>query len=135
MPDEIITVEWIATAQSMLTTIQKIDAKIERQEKMMQKLTDTSKKGADAAAGSFNKLEQELKQNEAALAGLQIGTKAFADQKKKVDELRASFSGAKQAMASSQSTLSSLGSTAIPKLGGLAAGMAGFKIVLEAAIA
>jgi hypothetical protein len=119
----------------MLTTIQKIDAKIERQEKMMQKLTDTSKKGADAAAGSFNKLEQELKQNEAALAGLQIGTKAFADQKKKVDELRASFNGAKQAMASSQSTLSSLGSTAIQKLGGLAAGMAGFKIVLEAAIA
>ena len=82
MADEIISVEWIATAQSMLTTIQKIDAKIERQEKMMQKLSDTSKKGADAAAGSFNKLEQELKQNEAALGNLQIGTKAFAEQKK-----------------------------------------------------
>jgi len=88
MADEIITVEWIATAQSMLTTIQKIDAKIERQEKMMQKLTDTSKKGADAAAGSFNKLEQELKQNEAALADLQMGTKAFADQKKKAEQER-----------------------------------------------
>jgi hypothetical protein len=135
MADEIITVEWIATAQSMLATIQKIDSKIERQEKLMQKLTDTSKKGADAAAGSFNKLEQELKQNEAALAGLQIGTKAFADQKKKVDELRASFNGAKQAMATNQSALSSLGNTAVTKLAGLAAGMAGFKIVLEAAIA
>jgi hypothetical protein len=135
MADEIITVEWIATAQSMLTTIQKIDAKIERQEKMMQKLTDTSKKGADAAAGSFNKLEQELKQNEAALADLQMGTKAFADQKKKVDELRASFNGAKQAMASNQSALSALGNTAVQKMGRLAAGMAGFKIVLEAAIA
>ncbi len=135
MADEIITVEWIATAQSMLTTIQKIDAKIERQEKMMQKLTDTSKKGADAAAGSFNKLEQELKQNEAALADLQMGTKAFAEQKKKVDELRASFNGAKQAMASNQSALGALGNTAVQKLGGLAAGMAGFKIVLEAAIA
>jgi len=135
MADEIITVEWIATAQSMLTTIQKIDAKIERQEKMMQKLTDTSKKGADAAAGSFNKLEQELKQNEVALGNLQIGTKAFADQKKKVDELRASLSGAKQAMASNQSVLGSLGTTAITKMAGLAAGMAGFKMVLEAAIA
>lgn len=135
MADEIITVEWIATAQSMLTTIQKIDAKIERQEKMMQKLGDTSKKGADAAAGSFNKLEQELKQNEVALGNLQMGTKAFADQKKKVDELRASFSGAKQAMATNQSALSSLGNTAVTKLAGLAAGMAGFKIVLEAAIA
>ena len=135
MADEIITVEWIATAQSMLTTIQKIDAKIERQEKMMQKLTDTSKKGADAAAGSFNKLEQELKQNEAALAGLQIGTKAFAEQKKKVDELRASFSSAKQAMAGNQSVLGSLGNTAIQKIGGLAAGMTAFKMVIEAAIA
>ena len=135
MADEIITVEWIATAQSMLTTIQKIDAKIERQEKMMQKLSDTSKKGADAAAGSFNKLEQELKQNEAALGNLQIGTKAFAEQKKKVDELRASFGGAKQAMATNQSALSSLGNTAVTKLAGLAAGMAGFKMVVEAAIA
>lgn len=135
MADEIITVEWIATAQSMLTTIQKIDAKIERQEKMMQKLSDTSKKGADAAAGSFNKLEQELKQNEAALGNLQIGTKAFAEQKKKVDELRGSLSGAKQAMASNQSVLGSLGTTAITKMAGLAAGMAGFKMVLEAAIA
>ena len=135
MADEIITVEWIATAQSMLTTIQKIDAKIERQEKMMQKLSDTSKKGADAAAGSFNKLEQELKQNEAALGNLQIGTKAFAEQKKKVDELRGSLNGAKQAMASNQSVLGSLGTTAITKMAGLAAGMAGFKMVLEAAIA
>lgn len=135
MSDEIITVEWIATAQSMLTTIQKIDAKIERQEKLMQKLSDTSKKGADAAAGSFNKLEQELKQNEAALGNLQIGTKTFADQKKKVDELRASLNGAKQAMASNQSVLGSLGTTAIAKMAGLAAGMAGFKMVLEAAIA
>ena len=66
MADEIITVEWISTAQQMLATIQKVDAKLERQEKLMQKLGDTSKKGADAAAGSFNKLEAELKENEAA---------------------------------------------------------------------
>lgn len=88
MADEIITVEWIATAQSMLATIQKIDAKIERQEKLMQKLTDTSKKGADAAAGSFNKLEAELKDNEAALRALQIGSAEFDQQRRKVDALR-----------------------------------------------
>jgi hypothetical protein len=51
MPDEVITVEWISTAQQMLNTIQKVDAKLERQEKVMQKLTDTAKKGAEAAAG------------------------------------------------------------------------------------
>ena len=96
MADEIITVEWIATAQSMLTTIQKIDAKIERQEKMMQKLADTSKQGADAAAGSFNKLEQELKANEAALKALQIGTQEFEQQKAIVDQLRESVKLAKK---------------------------------------
>lgn len=135
MPDEIITVEWISTAQQMLATIQKVDAKLERQEKIMQKLTDTSKKGADAAAGSFNKLEQELKQNEAALGNLQAGTKAFADQKKRVDELRASFNGAKQAMASNQSVLSSLGNTAVTKMAGFSAGMMAFKMILTATIA
>ncbi len=96
MPDEIITVEWIATAQSMLTTIQKIDAKIERQEKMMQKLTDTSKQGAESAAGSFNKLEQELKASEAALKALQIGTQEFEQQKAVVDQLRESVKLAKK---------------------------------------
>ena len=88
MADEIITVEWIATAQSMLTTIQKIDAKIERQEKMMQKLADTSKQGADAAAGSFNKLEQELRDGEAALKAMVIGSAEFDQQRRKVDALR-----------------------------------------------
>lgn len=96
MPDEIITVEWIATAQSMLNTIQKIDAKIERQEKAMQKLTDTSKQGADAAAGSFNKLEQELRASEAALKALQIGTQEFEQQKAIVDQLRESVKLAKK---------------------------------------
>jgi hypothetical protein len=135
MSDELITVEWIGTAQALLATIQKIDSKIERQEKLMQKLTDTSKKGADAAAGSFNKLEHELKQNEAALKELQIGTKAFADQKKKVDDLRGAFNGAKNAMATNQSALTSLGNSAIAKLGGMAAGMTAFKMLLEATIA
>jgi hypothetical protein len=96
MADEIITVEWIATAQSMLATIQKIDSKIERQEKLMQKLSDTSKQGADAAAGSFNKLEQELRASEAALKALQIGTQEFEQQKAVVDQLRESVKLAKK---------------------------------------
>lgn len=120
MADEIITVEWIATAQSMLTTIQKIDAKIERQEKMMQKLSDTSKKGADAAAGSFNKLESELKENEAALRGLVIGTEEFDKQKRKVDALR-------NALARANDTLKGARENPWPDIGrgmGIAAGSA-----------
>jgi hypothetical protein len=95
MADEQITVEWIATAQQMLTTIQKVDARLDKQEKAMQKLANTSKKGADAAAGSFNKLEQELKENEAALKAMAMGTKEFAEQKIKVDQLRASLNRVK----------------------------------------
>ena len=33
MADEQITVEWIATAQQMLATIQKVDSRLDRQEK------------------------------------------------------------------------------------------------------
>jgi len=91
MADEIITVEWISTAQQMLATIQKVDAKLERQEKVMQKLTDTSKKGADAAAGSFNKLEQILRKNEAALKDMSVGSGEFDAQKAKVDRLRDAY--------------------------------------------
>lgn len=91
MADELITVEWIATAQQMLATIQKVDQKIERQERLMQKLSDTSRKGADAAAGSFNKLEAELKENEAALKGMVIGSQEFDAQRHKVDALRNSL--------------------------------------------
>src|SRR6187401_3222900 len=95
MADEIITVEWIATAQQLLTVAQKVDQRLERQEKLMQKLTDTSKKGTNEIAGSFNKMEQELKENEAALKKLVIGSKEFDEQRKKVDALRVSLGKAK----------------------------------------
>lgn len=96
--NETITVEWIATAQQMLATIQKVDAKLERQEKVMQKLTDTSKKGADAAAGSFNKLEHILRKNEAALKDMSVGSGEFDAQKAKVDRLRESYEKMKAAI-------------------------------------
>lgn len=134
MADELITVEWIATAQQMLATIQKVDAKIERQEKLMQKLSDTSKKGADAAAGSFNKLEAELKENEAALKKLQMGTKAFADQKAKVDELRKSLNGAKAEIGGIGQNTGGLLSQGIGKVAALAAGMLSFQAIVSAVV-
>lgn len=99
MPDETIEVEWISTATKMLATLDKIDARYERQEKLVQKLADTGKKGGDAVAGSFNRIEQELKQAEAALKDLQIGTSEFTDQKAKVDSLRKSFAETKDQLA------------------------------------
>lgn len=135
MADEIITVEWIATAQQMLTTIQKVDQKLERQEKLMQKLADTSKKGAVAAAGSFNKLEQELKENEAALKAMAMGTKEFAEQRTKVDQLRASLARVKgelTGMRSGESTFASMKAGVIGATGAAVALVAILKQVADA---
>ena len=132
MADESITVEWIATAQQMLSTIQKIDKKINDQEKAMQKLADTSKKGVKEIAGSFNALEQELKENEAALKRLVMGTKAFDDQRKKVDALRNSLKGAKQELSGVASQSSGVFNSAINQMGQLIVGMVGFQQVVSA---
>lgn len=131
---ETIEVEWISTAQQMLATIQKVDAKLERQEKLMQKLSDTSKKGADAAAGSFNKLEAELKENEAALKKLQLGTRAFAEQKAKVDELRKSLNGAKAEIGGIGETTGGILQQGIGKVAALAAGMLSFQAIVSAVV-
>ncbi len=132
MSDEKIEVEWIATAQQMLTTIQKVDARLEKQEKAMQKLGTTSKKSADDAAGSFNRLEQELKDNEAALKKMAIGTKAFDDQRKKVDALRTSLKNAKGEMTRLGGETGGVLSGAVAKVGALAAGMISFQTVVTA---
>lgn len=134
MGDEKIEVEWIATAQQMLSTLQKIDGRIEKTEKTMQKLTDSSKKGAEGVAGSFNKLEEELKQNEAALKRLAVGSKAFDDQKRKVDELRKSFKAAKGELGQVAGETNGLLSAGIGKVAALGAGMISFQKVVSAVV-
>lgn len=54
-------------------------------------------KAAKAAAGSFNQLEAELKDNVTQLRDMKQGTAEFAAQKRKVDELRGSLEKAKTA--------------------------------------
>jgi hypothetical protein len=95
MADEKIEVEWIATAKQMLDVIQKVDQRMEKLEKTQQSLANASKKGADLAAGSYNKLEQQMKEAEAALKGMTQGTAEFAAQRSKVDALKKSLSEAK----------------------------------------
>jgi len=135
MADEKIEVEWIATAQRMLQTIERVDSRLDKQEKTLQKLADTGKKGAEGVAGSFNKLEEELKQNEAILKKLQIGTKAFADQKAKVDELRKSVNGAKGELGGLATNTGGLLQQGIGKVAALAAGMLSFQAIVSAVVA
>lgn len=135
MPDETIEVEWIATATKMTAILDKISGSLDRQEKQIQKLSDTGKRGGDAVAGSFNKIEKELKDAEAALKKLEIGTKAFTDQKAKVDGLKASLADAKKSMQDSGSGIGSTLAGGVAKLAALGAGMASFQAVVNAVVA
>ena len=135
MSDEKIEVEWIATAQRMLQTIERVDSRLDKQEKTLQKLADTGKKGAEGVAGSFNKLEEELKQNEAILKKLQIGTKAFSDQKAKVDELRKSLNSAKGELGGLASSTGGMLQQGVGKIAALAAGMLSFQVIVSAVVA
>lgn len=130
MADERIEVEWIATATKMVQVLANLENKMDKQEKQLQKIADTSKKGAEAAAGSFNKLEQELKEAEAALKKMAMGTAEFEKQKRKVDELRTSLKGAKGAIADTGGQVSAALGGAVAKVAQLAAGMLSFQTIV-----
>jgi hypothetical protein len=132
MADERIEVEWIATANKMVQVLDRLEGKFDKQERQLEKLTTTSKKNAEAAAGSFNALEQELKQAEAALKGMAAGTDAFAAQKKKVDALRDSL---KQAKGSIQQAAGGFGtklSEGVGQIKNMVAGMFTLQAVVSA---
>jgi hypothetical protein len=134
MANETITMEWIATATKMNQVIDRLNAKFDKQEKALQKLANTSKKAAAEAATGFNKLEKEFKENVAALKKLEMGTKAFAAQKRKVDELRIALQKAKGAMVGTASATSGAMRTGIGHMASLAAGMVGFQAVVAAVV-
>ena len=108
----------------------------------LQKLGQVAAVVVPETVGSFNALEQELKENEAALKKLQIGTSAFQQQKAKVDELRKSLTSAKAAMAEvGQQTVETgsktggILSAGIGKVTQLVAGMVTFQTVVTAIVA
>lgn len=108
----------------------------------LQKLGQVAAVVVPETVGSFNALERELKENEAALKKLQIGTSAFQQQKVKVDELRKSLTSAKAAMAEvGQQTVETgsktggILSAGIGKVAQLVAGMVTFQTVVTAVVA
>lgn len=129
MADEKIEVEWIATANRMMQVLDKMDSRMVKQEVLLQKIGDTSKKSADLAAGSFAKLEQELKDNEAQLKKIPIGTKAFDDQKKKVDDLRKSLGQVKGELGNNAGAAVS---GVVEKVGTMVAGFVSVQKIAEA---
>ena len=134
---ERMEVEHIVSNQQVIKALDNLLNRMEKVEKVAKKTSDTSKKGADAAAGSFNALEQELKQNEAALKGMVRGTQAFAQQKARVDSLRRSYLQAKQGLATHNaeaSKLTQLGAAGIAKIAGMVAGVASLNTVVQSVV-
>lgn len=135
MADESIEVEWIATANKMVQVLDRLESKFDKQEKQLAKLSSTGKKGADDVAGSFNKLETELKDAEAALKKLEMGTKAFADQKAKVDALRKSLAGARDSIASTGSGITAGLSQGVSTITQMVGGMFSLQTVVQGIVA
>lgn len=96
MADERIEVEWIATASQMVAILDKIDGRFQRQEQQLKKLGTSSQQSAQLAENSFNKLEATLRENEAALKNMAVGSKEFDAQMQKVNRLREAFAKMKQ---------------------------------------
>ena len=126
--------------------LEKVYARLKmRQQEMqasLQKLGQVAAVVVPETVGSFNALEQEVRENEAALRKLQIGTAEFGRQKAKVDELRKSLSNAKAAMsevkqeavATGQNTSAAL-SAGVGKVTQLVAGMVSFQAAVQAVVA
>lgn len=99
----------VANAQSPVSEMAKLQAAANESAKSFAQVTKAATDGAKAATGSFNALEQELKQNLTQLRGLKQGTAEFAAQKAKVDELRGSMEKAKSATATGIQQQSGIG--------------------------
>lgn len=127
MADERIEVEWIATATRMTQILDKIDTRLDKQDAKLDKIGKTSEKAAEAAAGSFNHMESELKQAEAALNKLTVGTAAFAAQKDKVDGLRTSLAQARTSLQQAPSGMTAALDAGMTKLTSFATGFVGLQ--------
>ena len=122
-----IEVEWIAQSQSMTQALERMNAKLDAQDKKLEKIGKTSQQAATAAAGSFAKLEKELHDAEKALKGMAAGTEAFAKQRREVERLRTEINGAKTALSgnvAAQSGATALVSNFTSAIGGTIATIA-----------
>lgn len=134
MAENKIEVEYITTVAGALQAIEKLNKRLDDQENKLQKIGTTSKKSADLAAGSFNKLEQELKEATAALKGMTIGSADFDRQKKKVDALTGSLNKAKAQLKTVGTETGSLLDAGVGKLAQVAGGMQALNMLATALV-
>lgn len=134
MADEKLEVEMIAQDTGILKLIEKQTKFLDKLEKKFETLGQTSEKSAKAAAGSFNAVEKELKEAEAQLKRLTMGTKDFDLQQSRVKKLRDELGRMKAELKGSAETsgrLSQIGDSAIAKVAAMAGGLLGMQKIVS----
>jgi len=116
-------------------------ANLERRVTELSKSLDQQNKraarGAKVAAGSYQALEKELKDNVKELKRLEVGSKAFTAQKRKVDQLARSVANANTQIAASTTAgnrFSASVGAGITQVGQLAAGFVGLQAGISAVV-
>lgn len=124
-----IEVEWIAQSQSMTQALERMNAKLDAQDKKLEKIGKTSAQAATAAAGSFGALQKKLTDAEKALRGMAAGTEEFKRQRAEVEKLRAAVGNAAGAM---NAQTAGVGARITASIGSMLAGMVGVQTVVNA---
>jgi hypothetical protein len=101
MSGQTVSMRLVSDASQAIKDQEALIRKVEELSKSHDSAGKASVKAAKATEGSYSRLEQELKDNLAALKRLEIGSKEFDEQKKKVDQLAKSVKNAKAELTTS----------------------------------
>jgi len=129
-----IKVDLKADGSQAAEQISALDRRVDELTKSFRQQSREADRGAKLATGSYAKLERELKDNVKKLKQMEIGSKAFTAQKRKVDALAASLAKAKGQVSTTSAgagMFNRMATTGLAKLGGLAAGMASLQTAVS----
>jgi len=121
-----IEYEYLADNKAVLAALEKAQQQNLRYEATIKKIQGASTKAGEAGAKSFAAMEKELRDNEAALKRMNIGTAEFERQRVKVDRLKESLRANKAALAGNTAAARAAAPAVnrfIGKIAGIAAGL------------
>lgn len=134
---EQVRVDFVSDSEAAIADIAKMEKRVEQLAKSFTAQNRESVKSAKLAKGSYAALEKELKDNVKQLKNLEVGSKAFDIQKKKVAGLQRQLASAKSEMKGGVATgsrFNQMAATGLEKVAGLAAGMLGLQQGISAIV-
>lgn len=139
---ESMEVKHVVDNQATLKAMTNMVNAFEKLQKEAGKATKASKQGAEAAKGSFEALDRELKENQRTLRQLVVGSREYTNQKSKVDGLRQKHAEVKREIMGSRDQMRQVGSatdgvigrmgTLLGSVASVGAGIQAFKASVEA---